>query len=94
MNYEEFKSLKAIQDERTDIASDLMNSFAKYKLPNGLTPDHIKQTEQWKEAKKQWNTQFSRTRELNKLGNKLFKKEIREDHRLKREALIRKNQQS
>jgi hypothetical protein len=93
MNYEEFKALKAIQDERTDIASDLMNSFAKHKLPNGLTPDHIKQTEQWKEAKKQWNTQFSRTRELNKLGNRLFKKEIREDHRLKREALIRKNQQ-
>jgi hypothetical protein len=78
MTYEEFKQLKAIQDKRTDKASDLIGSFDK--LPNGLTPDHIKQSEQWKTAYRNFNHEFRKTRELNQLGNKLFKKEIRKEH--------------
>jgi hypothetical protein len=78
MTFEEFKQLKAIQDKRTDEASDLIGSFEKG--PNGLTPDHIKQSEQWKTAYRNFNHEFRKTQDLNKLGNKLFKKEIRKEH--------------
>ena len=89
MTYEEFKQLKAIQDERTDEADDLIKLFENG--PNGLTPDHIKQSEQWKNAYYGFRREFKKTRELNQLGNRLFKKEIRRDHMEQQQAKMNRN---
>jgi len=47
----------------------------------GLTPDHIKRTPEWKEARRLYDVAFQALRKFNADFNKRYADEIREDRR-------------
>jgi len=70
MTYSLFKRLHKEASDKLEEASHRMKQFNEFRLPNGLTPDHIKALPEWKEAKAKFTRAFSELRELNKTGRK------------------------
>jgi hypothetical protein len=82
MTYEEAKAYKQQLDEKSKIDSDLLNSFEKNSM--GMTPDHIRETTEWKKAKQSSEKSFSELKNFNSWFMKNFKKEYAADRRKNR----------
>lgn len=63
MTYERYIEIHGQYDAELNKWSDVLNSFPK--LPNGLTPDAVRETEGYQQAKKMFNTYFQAFRKLN-----------------------------
>jgi len=82
MTYEEARAYKQELEDQNKTYSDILNSFEKY--PNGLTPDHIRSSPEWKEARKASENAFSELRDFNAWFVKTFKKEYAAERHNKR----------
>lgn len=81
MNYEEAKAFKQKLNEILDAANTEIRKFNKYANDMGLVPDHIRETPEYQEVKKEFNRAFAALRTFNGWMNKQFKKEIKKDQR-------------
>ncbi|PGK51864.1 hypothetical protein CN918_29165 [Priestia megaterium] len=79
MNFEEAKREKKELEESNKIHSAKLNTFEKNAM--GMTPDHIRRTSEWQQAKQDFNQSFARLRNFNSWYVKTFKKEIQADRR-------------
>tara|TARA_R110000822_G_scaffold301108_3_gene424824 strand:- start:817 stop:1116 length:300 start_codon:yes stop_codon:yes gene_type:complete len=71
-----FESAKNYQLNLERKLNEIGNKLSKYpKGIMGLTPDHIKQTEEWKSNKKDFETAFFKLRTFNSYFTKQYKKE-------------------
>lgn len=82
MNYKEFKEIKEAQNKKVDILSDQLNSFPKES--NGMVIESIRLSDDYRKLKHQYSKEWKAYQNINKVGVKLFKKEIREDALAKR----------
>ena len=89
MNYQ-YEELKKISDAvraECRAASEVMNQFPR--LPNGLTPDVVRNTPEYQAAKRDFDVKFKREQEMNKLMVKNFKKELLADRQREREEKLK-----
>lgn len=82
MNYEEAKLHKQELNEKNILDSANLNAFEKSTM--GLTPDHVRESKEWKQAKQDFERSFAELRYFNGQYIKTFKKEIQADRRKKR----------
>lgn len=73
--YEEAKRVVAAAEAENKAAGDVLDTFPK--LANGLTPDSIRLSPEYKTAKARYNAAFAHLRRVNEWFVKNFKKEIR-----------------
>jgi len=84
MTYTEAKIYREALYQAHDItARDLRALSSGKRGPMGLTPDHIKQTPEWKSAYRRERQAFERLRNHNAYMAKAFKKEMREERKAK-----------
>lgn len=83
ITYEEYKELKRQQDRIVDELSDVLNSYKKG--PMGLVEDSVKD-DNFRLAKMRYKVEFNKLRNIHALGYKLFKKQIYEEHELRRKG--------
>ncbi len=83
--FEEAKKLADKLDHESRQASAVLQKFPK--LANGLTPDHVKATPEYKIARLASDRAFARLRDFNGFYTKKFAKEIREDRRRRGRSL-------
>jgi hypothetical protein len=81
MTFEEAKSYKQKLEEINNRHSAHLNTFERNAL--GMTPDHIRATSEWKQAKFEFDQSFTELRKFNAHYVKKFKKEIQADRRMK-----------
>lgn len=62
-------AIKVAAEERYSVASKAMRVFPKG--PMGLTPDSVKATAEWKQAKAEYNAAFAHLRKVNSIINSL-----------------------
>jgi Na+/phosphate symporter len=79
--YDSFKQAKNQQNQIVDNLSDMLNSFPRGNM--GLTPDHIKNSDEYRKIKSQYTKEFSKLQQINQQGIKQYKKEIRKEYELK-----------
>lgn len=72
MEYEKFLEVSKQYDDQLNFWSDKLNSFPK--LPNGLIPDDVKSTPEYKNARKMYDFYFKLYRELNKSNKENMKR--------------------
>ena len=82
MTYEEARTHKQELEDKNKFYSDILNSFEKY--PNGLTPNHIRLLQEWKDARKASESSFAELRNFNAWFVKTFKKEYATERQNKR----------
>ncbi len=82
MEYEEAKALKEELIEINDKYSKKLEGFEKNHL--GMTPDHIRDTKEWKEAKQRFDDSFTKLQYFNPWFMKNFKKEYAAERRKRR----------
>lgn len=75
MTYDEAKAERDMLEEAVSFYSAVLASFPKSK--NGLTPDHVKESEEYQKAKFDYEASFSKLRAFNTYFVKTFKKETR-----------------
>lgn len=80
--YGQLKSEVAKIEAQCDQFGAVLQSFPKNAI--GLTPDHIKATEQYKYARKGYDLAFIRLRSVNQYMSKHFSKEMRADRDARR----------
>lgn len=85
MSYSLAKSKKAEIEAAEKAASDALRSFPT--SPNGLTPDAIKASPEWRAAYNQHARAFAALRNFNQFFFKQYKKEAAEERRAKRKSL-------
>ncbi|PGT89852.1 hypothetical protein [Bacillus thuringiensis] len=73
MTYEEAKAHNRKLDEEYDNASKNIRKFERNAM--GLTPDHVRETQEWKDADKRERLAFANLRKFNAWFLKEFKKE-------------------
>ena len=73
--YEEAKRVVAAAEAESKAAGDVLDTFPK--LANGLTPDAVKFSPEYKVAKARYNAAFAHLRRVNEWFVKNFNKEIR-----------------
>lgn len=64
--------------ENATLSKNLSEKYSKYRLANGLTPDHIKFSEEYQEDKRKYDVSFQRLRNFNGWYSKKFKKELQQ----------------
>lgn len=79
MNYEEAKQLQDKLYAESKRYSTILNSFPKG--PMGMTPDDVKASPEWQEAKQGYAIAADRLRKFNQKFNSVFKNEIAADRR-------------
>lgn len=79
MNYAVAKELKACAESRVQAAGMALKKFSR--LPNSLTPDHVKTSQDYRQSKTEFNLAFSELRAFNGIFLKRFKAEIKADRR-------------
>ena len=85
-SYEEWLEESKLLDKETNDASDAIQSFPTNEM--GLTPDEVEKTEEYKVAKKNWNTSFKRLQEFGRKSPKEFQRRRSTE---KRQAMMSKN---
>ena len=81
----DFNEYKEIRDKQEIIVSELsikLNSFQKNEF--GMVVESVRMSDDFKAIKKSFTIEFNKLREINKLGSKLFKKEIKNEQNEKR----------
>lgn len=84
-----YSEAKAIRDQLEAIAtrhSDKLNRYPRG--PMGLTPDHIKASDQWRADYRAYHVAAARFREYNRRFAKAYKAEIRAERDARRAALM------
>ena len=81
MIYEEAKKARDVIEAQVAEYTARLNSFPKG--PMNLTPDHVRATDGWKEAKLYFDNAFQRLREFNGVFVKAYRKEIAAERRAK-----------
>lgn len=81
MNYEQAKSHKRDLNILVEEASKKLQRFEKNEL--GLVPNHIRETEEYQNAKEKYEMLFDTLRKFNTWFMKEFKKEYARDRRNK-----------
>jgi hypothetical protein len=84
MDYAAAKEIQSKLDARVSQASDALNTLPK--LGNGLTPDAVKLSPEYRTAKQDFDAAFSALRAFNAKYTVAFRKELRAD-RLARRAV-------
>lgn len=79
MNYEEAKKIKKELDKQYDTYGKILDSFPKNET--GLTPDHIRELQEWKEADRNFKESFAKLRAFNTWFIKEFKTEYTRERR-------------
>lgn len=82
MTYEEAKEKKIQINEEYDIASENIRQFERNAM--GLIPDHIRESEEYKDADYQERLAFAKLRKFNEWFLKNFKKEYMKERSAKR----------
>jgi hypothetical protein len=82
MTYEEAKAHKLILEKKNNTDSSALQFFERNAM--GLIPDHVRETPEWKSAKKAFDSSFAELRNFNGWFVKMFKKEISADRNYKR----------
>ena len=77
--YEEAKLFASEARLKTDGASKALKVFPKGEM--GLTPDSVRNTEEWKLAKKNFNIAFAKEREINIFIRRNFKQELSQENK-------------
>ena len=72
MNYETWKNAVESTEKAMLIASAKLQQFPKGEM--GLTPKHVRELPEWRQAKREYDTFHNTLRVLNK-GKKEFKKQ-------------------
>lgn len=79
------KTMKAQYERNHEIACEVLKAVSgDERGPMGLTPDHIKQTVDWKVAFQSERIAFRAMADFNKWFSREFKKEIRNERNLAR----------
>lgn len=74
-DYSEYKSIQEKQNVIVDSLSDKLNSLPKGAM--GLVDENVRISDDYRSLKNNFNKEFRKLQEINRLGSKLFKKEIR-----------------
>ena len=74
MTYDEYKRQSALLYAALDAASESSRQFPRE--PNGLTPDAVKFSAPYREAKRAYDLAFAQLRDFNGRYVRVFKKEI------------------
>jgi hypothetical protein len=80
--YIKYKKIKDDQNKIVDILSHKLNLYPKNN--NGLIPDSITKTIEFKQLKNKFNIEFKKLQNINKIGVKMYKKDILKDIQEKR----------
>jgi hypothetical protein len=88
-DYEQALAVQAQLESAVSRASAALAIFPR--LPNGLTPDHVKASPEYRAAKLQYDTAFGKLRTFNASFVKSFRAELRRDRTMKRLAAARNN---
>lgn len=75
MNYEEAKAHKQVLDAINRKHSEILQQFETNGI--GLVPDNIRATEEWKQAKHDYDNSFAELREFNAWFVKEYRKKKR-----------------
>ena len=86
MDFAHFKIIRNELNREMDVCSEAMQIFPRNQ--NGLTPDHVKATQEWKEARARSDMAFWKVRKFNGTYAKQFKEEIKKELADKREAKL------
>ena len=87
INYEEFLKLSQELTQRLDDTSEVLNKFPTGNC--GLTPDDVKNSDEFKIAKCNYNVEFNKYRDFH--GRKEFKKYKQQRSQERRQELIKQN---
>jgi hypothetical protein len=87
MTYEEAKLHKQELEKISDMLGDKLNGFEKGLM--GLTPDHIKKSDEFQIVKMQFQKAFAELQKFNIYFTKTFKKESAKERDNKRRQLQR-----
>lgn len=80
--YNEYKELQNKQNTIVDILSDKLNSYPKGDF--GMVEESLRMSDEFRLVKSNFNKEFKKLQEINRLGMKMFKKEIRKSNEEKR----------
>mgnify|MGYP001163365490 FL=1 len=80
--YNEYKELQNKQNTIVDMLSDKLNSYPKGDF--GMVEESVRMSDEFRLVKSNFNKEFKKLQEINRLGMKMFKKEIRKSHEEKR----------
>lgn len=83
LTYAEFKSIRDIQESRVNVLSDKLRQYPTG--ASGMTVEHIRMSDEYRAVKSQYRAAFDRLREINNIGQKLFKKEVYSERMAERE---------
>jgi hypothetical protein len=86
MTYEEFKAQRDALEEARNSESATLQAFPK--LPNGMHPDEVKFSPEYREQVKRFRTAQSNLQRFNGAHVKQFSKEIRADRDKARAAKL------
>ena len=81
----DFNEYKEIRDKQDKIVTELsikLNSFQKNEL--GMIVESVRMCDDFKAIKKSFTIEFNKLQDINKLGSKLFRKEIKNEQSEKR----------
>jgi len=82
MTFEEAKSLQTTREADVMCTGDVLDRFPKGAL--GLTPDEVKFTPEYRQAKAEFNHAFEAFQNINRYILRHFAKECREERRARR----------
>lgn len=85
MTYEMYKQAAAQLDARVSATSAALKKFPRGVM--GLTPDAVKATPEWQQAKRAYSLAFEQSRKFNAFFVKNYKKEIAAERNERRAAL-------
>jgi len=77
LTFQQVKDISKEADAETAEASKELKRFPR--LPMGITPDHVRKTQEWKDAQARFVKAFARSRSVNAFLVKNFKKELKEE---------------
>jgi hypothetical protein len=77
MNYKEYKELKKEQTNKVAQIELNLKGFESY--PNGLVKEEVRATKEYKQTNTMFQNEFNTLQEINKIGTKLFKKEMNKE---------------
>lgn len=84
MTYDQAKAVRAKYELLHDHCADTLTQVSGKPGPMGLTPDHIKSTDTWKNAYMLERKAFAMMRDFNGFMVKNFKKEMAAERKAKR----------
>lgn len=87
--FTEYLELSSAQNKIVNSISDEFGQFSTDQY--GLIPDNVRQTELYKDVRRRFYTEFKKLQDINRMGVKLYAKELREHHAEKRRQDISAN---